>query len=518
MCKSLAPVKRIIPVLVSTTVVAAHAGVGQTGKTRQAGVPEGPGQVLYVGTGTECDHPGIQGALNTAMDGAEIRVTTGTYSSVDVHNEGSLTIIGGYASCVASEPTDRTILDGAGSDTVMDVLSSITPLELELENLTLRNGDSDSQSGGLHIEDQIGDQGHAVTLRSVFIENNTASDTGDGTGHGGGIRIESTNGVELFLREGSLVGSNTADNDGGGIHCDAGTGTPSRVVIGSGSAVQDNSGEFGGGIYAANCEVVSAAGGPFLGINLNQAGARGGGIYAEAGSQIELRGDTPGGGPFSPASVARWRRCDMRALVVYCHPKPDSFTAAVRNTVMDALEAAGAEARLIDLYAEDFEPCLNAAELDAYEDTTANAAPVQRHVALLQWCDTLIFVYPTWWYGLPARLKGWLDRVLLPGVAFLMPDAQHADIRPGLTHIDRLAVFTTCGASRWLTALIGAPGRRTILRGIRALCGNRCRTVFAAHYLMDRSTPESRAAHLARVAEKVQRLAGATPGRQKVAA
>jgi len=208
----------------------------------------------------------------------------------------------------------------------------------------------------------------------------------------------------------------------------------------------------------------------------------------------------------------------MRALVVYCHPKPDSFTAAVRNTVMDGLEASSAEVRLVDLYAEGFEPALSAAELDSYEDTAANAAPVQGHVELLQWCDTLIFVYPTWWYGLPARLKGWLDRVLLPSVAFLMPDAQHADIRPGLTHIDRIAVFTTCGASRWLTWVIGAPGKRTILRGVRALCGRRCRTVYAAHYLMDSSTPESRAAHLARVASKVDRLAGVTPGKEEVTA
>ena len=53
-------------------------------------------------------------------------------------------------------------------------------------------------------------------------------------------------------------------------------------------------------------------------------------------------------------------------------------------------------------------------------------------------------------------LKGWLDRVLLPDVAFLMPDAHNGTIRPGLTHIGRMGVFTTCGASWWLTTLIGA--------------------------------------------------------------
>jgi NAD(P)H dehydrogenase (quinone) len=133
---------------------------------------------------------------------------------------------------------------------------------------------------------------------------------------------------------------------------------------------------------------------------------------------------------------------------------------------------------------------------------------VQRGVDDLRWCDTLIFVYPTWWYGLPAMLKGWLDRVMLPDVAFLMPDGTHSNIRPGLRHIARLGVFTTCGASRWLTALVGAPGKRTLMRGVGYLCKPGKRTVFAAHYQMDTSTKASRRAHLQKVAARMDRLMG----------
>lgn len=199
----------------------------------------------------------------------------------------------------------------------------------------------------------------------------------------------------------------------------------------------------------------------------------------------------------------------MRALIVYCHPRPESFTAAVRDQVLARLEAAGAETRLIDLYARDFEPCLSADEHAHYEETELNQQGIMRDAQDLRWCDTLIFVYPTWWYGQPAMLKGWLDRVLVPGVAFLMPDGENANIRPGLTHVTRLGVFTTCGASWWLTRLIGAPGRRTLLRGVRLLCARRCRTAFAAHYLMDSSTADSRARHLNRVAARTDRLIGA---------
>ncbi|MBE3637741.1 NAD(P)H-dependent oxidoreductase [Mangrovicoccus algicola] len=196
----------------------------------------------------------------------------------------------------------------------------------------------------------------------------------------------------------------------------------------------------------------------------------------------------------------------MRALVVFCHPDPESFTAGVLAVVRERLAAAGAEVRVSDLYAEGFDPALSRAELAGYLDSPANEAPVAAEVENLRWCDTLIFVYPTWWYGLPAVLKGWLDRVMLPDVAFLMPDQHNATIRPGLAHVTRLGVFTTCGASWGLTRFVGAPGRRTLLRGLRLLCARRCRTAFAAHYLMDSSSAESRRRHLARVARRLDKF------------
>ncbi len=208
----------------------------------------------------------------------------------------------------------------------------------------------------------------------------------------------------------------------------------------------------------------------------------------------------------------------MRALVVYCHPRKDSFTAAIRDVVLGKLAAAGAEVRLTDLYARGFQPALTEEEHAGYLDSPANRLPVDRDCADLEWADTLIFVYPTWWYGLPAMLKGWLDRVLLPDVAFLMPKAEGETIRPGLQHITRLGVFTTCGASWWLTQLVGAPGKRTLTRGVGLLCAPRKRTVFAAHYLMDSSTPESRAKHLDRVARKMDRLIGPVAASREVQA
>lgn len=196
----------------------------------------------------------------------------------------------------------------------------------------------------------------------------------------------------------------------------------------------------------------------------------------------------------------------MRALIVHAHPNPESYNRAILETVQDRLTQIGAEQRLIDLYGTDFSPALSREELARYEDTSRNQGGTEQHCADLLWCDTLIFVYPTWWYGLPAILKGWLDRVLVPGVAFEMPQSDNGDIAPGLQHITRLGVFTTCGASWWLTRMIGAPGKRTLLRGVRLLCAKRCRTAFAAHYLMDSSTAESRQTHLKKVARVMDRF------------
>lgn len=200
----------------------------------------------------------------------------------------------------------------------------------------------------------------------------------------------------------------------------------------------------------------------------------------------------------------------MRALVVYCHPVVGSFNAAVRDTVVDKLREAGADYRVLDLYADGFHPVLGASELESYLDSPANRLPVAAHCEAVEWCDALIFVFPTWWYGLPAMLKGWLDRVLLPDLAFLMPDAENMNIRPGLQHITRLGVFTTCGASWWLMQWVGSPGKKTLFRGLGLLVHPGAKKVFAAHYLMDRSTDTTRAKHLSHVAAKMDQFLSGT--------
>jgi len=195
----------------------------------------------------------------------------------------------------------------------------------------------------------------------------------------------------------------------------------------------------------------------------------------------------------------------MRCLVVYCHPCPESLTAAVRDTVIAALERGGHEIRLLDLHGEGFDPVMHAEERRGYHTPGDNEKPIEAYIAHLRWADGLIFVYPTWWFGLPAMLKGWLDRVWVPHATFCMPDEHHA-VRPVLENIRLIAAVSTCGAPWWLLKFVGDPGRRTLLRGIAKICARRCRRIWLAHYKIDTSTEASRRAFLARVDRTFARL------------
>ncbi len=196
----------------------------------------------------------------------------------------------------------------------------------------------------------------------------------------------------------------------------------------------------------------------------------------------------------------------MRALLIYCHPQQGSYTSAVRDTVVARLDAAHSEVRLRDLYAEGFNPVLTPDEWDSYGGIEKRDPLVQSHVDDLLWCDTLIFIYPTWWHGLPANLKGWLDRIFLPGVAFLLPKSEGDKVRPALGHIHRLGVFTTFGTSWWLNLLLGIPGRRTLMSGVGSLLSKSARKTFVARYQVDAASPEDLTKHLRRVEAQTDRL------------
>jgi putative NADPH-quinone reductase len=196
----------------------------------------------------------------------------------------------------------------------------------------------------------------------------------------------------------------------------------------------------------------------------------------------------------------------MRILVVFSHPVEESFGRAVYERLLAALKRAGHEVRGLDLYAIGFDPVLNADHRRDYHTPTVNEQPVRDQLDHIRWAEGLIFVYPTWWYSLPAMLKGWIDRVWVPFATFELPTGLQP-IRGKMHNIRLLGGISTYGSPWWwVRFVIGDPGRRIIMRGVKPLCHERCRTFWLGHYRMDSSTEESRGAFLARVERLAARL------------
>ena len=190
----------------------------------------------------------------------------------------------------------------------------------------------------------------------------------------------------------------------------------------------------------------------------------------------------------------------MRVLMVYCHPVEGSFNAAVRDRALAALRAGGHQVDLIDLYREGFDPVLSTAEREAYlADTAWVVARVQRHVELLKAAEGLLFVYPTWYYGPPAMLKGWLERTWLPDVAFTVPRQKGEKPGPGLRHVRWLACITTSGSPWWWLQWIRDPGRMLFVRGLRALMARRCKVTWLQLFSMSNVSEIDRNRFLDRV-------------------
>jgi putative NADPH-quinone reductase len=144
-------------------------------------------------------------------------------------------------------------------------------------------------------------------------------------------------------------------------------------------------------------------------------------------------------------------------------------------------------------------------ERAGYHTPGENARPVAGHLDRLKRAEALIFVYPTWWYAQPAMLKGWLDRVLIPHETFAMPEPGRP-IRGLLPNIRLVGVITTLGAPKLWWWLMGLPGRRILLTGIRVLCAPSCRTFWLGLHSIDSAGEGERKAFLGRVNQRLGEL------------
>lgn len=196
----------------------------------------------------------------------------------------------------------------------------------------------------------------------------------------------------------------------------------------------------------------------------------------------------------------------MKVLVVFAHPDETSLCGELFRTATGALRRAGHQVDIIDLYAEGFEARMSRAERLEYETDEPILDPmVRRHADLLQAAEALVFVYPTWYWGLPAVLKGWLERILVPGVGFVL-DPHSRKVKGGLRHVRRIAGISTYGSRHLETLALTDAGRRVIMRCVRVLARPLgCRSTWLALYGLNRPDPK----RIEQFIAKVDRTLGA---------
>ena len=193
----------------------------------------------------------------------------------------------------------------------------------------------------------------------------------------------------------------------------------------------------------------------------------------------------------------------MRVLVLHSHPLEESFGRALYKLTCESLEKAGHEVDGCNLYEEGFDPVLSAHDRRVYHDIPDNLSLVQPYVERLKKAEALVIVTPVWNFGFPAMLKGYFDRVWVPGISFDLVDGK---VTSKLRHIKKLGAVLTYGATPFRAFAAGNPPKKIVKRVIRAQINPVSPVTFLAHYDMNNSTDETRTRFLQTVKTAMERF------------
>jgi putative NADPH-quinone reductase len=168
-------------------------------------------------------------------------------------------------------------------------------------------------------------------------------------------------------------------------------------------------------------------------------------------------------------------------LVVSAHPLKDSLCAHLTEQIKDALASRNASVVHRDLYEQQFDPRLLPEERASFYKNFDQSRLIEE-ITELQAADILVLAFPTWWFGFPAILKGWFDRVWAPGVAF-----EHAEdlsaLHPKLHNLKHVIAVTTMGSPWWVDQLIlWRPVRRILKTALVGVCAPQAKLDFFVQY------------------------------------
>jgi putative NADPH-quinone reductase len=187
----------------------------------------------------------------------------------------------------------------------------------------------------------------------------------------------------------------------------------------------------------------------------------------------------------------------VRVLVLFAHPLETSFIATLHRRVVETLRRGGHQVDDLDLYAERFDPVMSRQTLVDYFDAARNCAEVAAYVERVRAAEALALIYPVWFDNLPAILRGFFERVFLPGVSFKVDEA--GLFHPILWNVKRLAAVCAYGEARREISRKGDPARRFVRSNIGGVIAPGGRIDYFAHYDMNFTTEQRRARFLQRV-------------------
>jgi len=144
----------------------------------------------------------------------------------------------------------------------------------------------------------------------------------------------------------------------------------------------------------------------------------------------------------------------MKIAIVFNHPYEGSYCNAILSAVTKGLQNANHEIDLIHLDNDNFNPVMTSADLKAFKDKKPVDKKVMEYKLRLEQAEHLIFIFPIWWELMPALTKGFIDKVIFPGVAYDYTNASNTLMKPLFTKLKAVTLITTMNTPGFLYRLL----------------------------------------------------------------
>jgi len=178
----------------------------------------------------------------------------------------------------------------------------------------------------------------------------------------------------------------------------------------------------------------------------------------------------------------------VNCLVVLAHPLESSLCMHLADKTINHLNKKGYCVTVKNLYEENFNPVLNKSERKSYYLNNFDESQLSKDIEQLKNVESLVLIFPTWWFGFPAILKGWFDRVWAPGHAYEHA-SDYGPIKQCLNNLKEMNVVTTLGSPWWVdTFILRKPVKKVLKIALLGACTTNCKFKMLSLYKSEKLT------------------------------